>query len=137
MAGQMTGPAPRRAQPQSPNMQIYRPQLTSVLSIVNRVTGVLLSLYAVALVAWLVGAAAGPDAYSTVHAIIVSWPGQILLFICTLSLFVHLCGGIRHLIWDAYYGFELGTIYASGWAVVIASILLTIVAWIAGLVIAG
>ena len=103
----MTNSMPRRARPLSPNIQIYRPQLTSVLSIANRITGVVLSLYAVVLVVWLVAAAEGPHAYATVQVIIQSWGGQIFLFVCTFSFFLHLCGGIRHLVWDAGYGFEL------------------------------
>jgi len=117
--------------PLSPHIQIYRPQLTSVLSIINRITGVVLSIYAVALVAWLLSAAAGPQGYSTVHNFIRSWFGQIVLFSCTYSFFLHLCGGIRHLAWDAKYGFELRTIYASGWTVVAVSAALTLITWVA------
>jgi len=60
-----------------------------------------------------------------------------VLFGCTFAFFLHLCGGIRHLIWDAGYGFELRTIYASGWTVVLVSSALTIIAWIVSLVFAG
>jgi succinate dehydrogenase / fumarate reductase, cytochrome b subunit len=127
----------RRTRPLSPNIQIYRPQLTSVLSIANRVTGVVLSLYAVALVAWLIAAAAGPQAYIMVYVLIRSWVGQILLFGGTFSFFLHLCGGIRHLVWDAGCGFELRTIYATGWLVVMTSAMLTVVTWIASVVLAG
>ena len=62
----MSNPAMRHTRPRSPNVQIYRPQLTSVLSIANRITGVILSVYAVMLVMWLVAVAAGPPAYATV-----------------------------------------------------------------------
>ncbi len=128
---------PKRPRPLSPNIQIYKPQLTSVLSIVNRISGIVLSLYAVALVLWLTAAAAGPQTYSTVHVFIVSWVGQILLFGCTLSFFMHLCGSIRHLAWDAGYGFELRAIYVSGWSVVAMGVALTVIAWIASIVLAG
>jgi succinate dehydrogenase cytochrome b subunit len=101
----------KRNRPLSPNIQIYRPQLTSVLSIVNRITGVALSIYAVALVAWLVAAAAGPWAYATVQGAIASPIGQIALFGCTFAFFLHLCGGIRHLVWDTAHGFELRSIW--------------------------
>ena len=63
--------------------------------------------------------------------------GQLLLFVATYSLFLHLCGGVRHLMWDAGYGFELATIYASGWLVVAMSAALTAAAWIAGRLMAG
>lgn len=126
-----------RARPQSPNIQIYRPQLTSVLSIANRITGVALSAAAVVLVVWLVAAAAGPQAYAVMRGAVVSWIGRLVLFASTFALFLHLCGGIRHLIWNAGYGFELRSIYASGWAVVAVSVMLTVAAWIASLFIAG
>jgi len=117
--------------PLSPNIQLYRPQLTSVLSILNRLTGVLLSIAAIALVIWLLAAAAGPQAYAIVQAALVSWTGQVTLFGCTFAFFLHFFGGIRHLVWDTVHGFELRTIYMSGWAVVAASIVMTAVAWIA------
>ena len=127
----------KHTRPLSPNIQIYRPQLTSVLSIANRITGVFLSACAVILVVWLIAAASGPDAYSRFHGLIGSWPGQILLLAATFAFFLHLCGGIRHLVWDTVRGFELGQIYASGWIVVAASVVLTLAAWLASLLIAG
>jgi succinate dehydrogenase / fumarate reductase cytochrome b subunit len=125
----------KRARPRSPNVQIYRPQLTSVLSILNRMTGVLLSVCAVVLVIWLVAASTGPHAYAAVQAAIASWIGQIVLFGATFAFFLHLCGGIRHLIWDTVHGFELRAVYTSGWAVVAASIVLTVAAWVVSLLI--
>jgi len=133
----MASSTPQRMRPLSPHIQIYRPQLTSVLSIANRITGVVLSFYAVALVAWLMSAAAGPQVYSTVHGFIRSWFGQILLFGGTYSFFLHLCGGIRHLLWDAVHGFELRTIYASGWTVLAMSAALTLITWAASMSLAG
>ena len=119
-----------RSRPQSPNIQIYRPQLTSVLSIANRISGVVLSIAAIGLVVWLVAVAAGPQAYVPLQGLLASTIGQIALFGTTFAVFLHLCGGIRHLAWDAGYGFELRTIYASGWAVVAASGVLTMAVWI-------
>jgi succinate dehydrogenase / fumarate reductase, cytochrome b subunit len=133
----MANEIPIHPRPLSPHIQIYRPQLTSVLSIANRVTGVALSLYAVVLGVWLVAAADGPHAYATVQVVIQSWVGQILLFGCTFSFFLHLCGGIRHLVWDAGYGFELSAIYASGWTVVGVSTALTVITWVTSSVLAG
>lgn len=131
----MANPAARR--PLSPNIQIYRPQLTSVLSIANRITGIILSGAAVGLVVWLIAAAAGPKPYAAVQGALASWIGQIALLACVFAFFLHLCGGIRHLVWDTGSGFELRTIYLSGWAVVAASIALTVAAWVASLLIAG
>lgn len=123
--------------PRSPHLQNYRPQLTSVLSFANRVSGVVLALAAVGWVAWLVAAATGPTAYQAFEVFATSIAGKILLFIATLALFLHLCGGIRHLAWDAVLGFELRSIYASGWVVVIATLLLTAATWIAALRMGG
>jgi succinate dehydrogenase / fumarate reductase cytochrome b subunit len=127
----------KHIRPLSPNIQIYRPQLTSVLSIANRITGVFLSACAVVLVAWLISAASGLEAYSRFHHLMASWLGQILLLAATFAFFLHLCGGIRHLIWDTVRGFELRQIYASGWIVVAASVVLTLACWFASLLIAG
>jgi succinate dehydrogenase / fumarate reductase cytochrome b subunit len=102
-----------------------------VLSILNRLTGVLLSIAAIALVIWLLAAAAGPQAYAIVQAALASWMGQVVLFGWTFAFFLHFFGGIRHLVWDTVHGFELRTIYMSGWAVVVAGIVTTAVAWIA------
>ena len=66
-----------------------------------------------------------------------SFVGRILLFGWSWSLFYHLCNGIRHLAWDIGWGFELKTVYATGWTVVAASLALTLVAWIAGYVVMG
>jgi len=126
-----------RPRPLSPNIQIYRPQLTSVLSIVNRITGIILSFCAVVLVIWLVATATGPQAYAAVQGAIASGVGRIVLFGCTFAFFLHLCGGIRHLVWDTVHGFELRSIYASGWTVVATSVVLTLAAWGASLLIAG
>ena len=109
---------PARPRPLSPNIQIYRPQLTSVLSIANRVTGLILSLSAVGLVVWLSAAVAGPRSYGIVQSVIESWIGQVVPFGCTFAFFLHLCGGIRHLVWDTVPGFELRSIYISRWTVV-------------------
>ena len=77
--------------PLSPDLQIYRPQLTSVLSITHRLTGVALSVGSPLLVCWLIAAAAGPLAYSALHDFLASWLGLALLFAWTFSLFFHLC----------------------------------------------
>lgn len=116
--------------PLSPDLQIYRPQLTSVLSITHRLTGVALALGSLLLVGWLASAAAGPSSYTPLHAALGSTLGRLLLLGWTFCLFFHLCNGVRHLFWDAGHGFELEAIYASGWAVVGISLGLTLAAWI-------
>ncbi len=122
---------PRAARPLSPHLQIYRPQLTSVLSILHRASGVALALGTALLVWWLIAAASGPAAFATVQGVLGSWLGLLLLFGWSVALFYHLANGIRHLFWDMGLGFELKTIYASGWAVVATTIVLTALAWIA------
>ena len=118
--------------PLSPHLQVYRPQLTSMLSITHRLTGVALAAGTFLLVWWLVAAATGPEAYATAQVAISSVIGRLLLFGWTLALFYHLCNGIRHLFWDAGYGYELKSAYASGWAVMAGSVALTLLAWIWG-----
>lgn len=119
--------------PRSPDVRIYKPQLTSVLSIAHRATGVLLSAGSVLLVAWLVAVADGSNAYAALDGFLRSWIGIILLVGWTFSLFYHLCNGIRHLSWDMDFGFELASIYLSGWLVVSASVVLTLATWIIGM----
>lgn len=121
------------ARPLSPHLQVYRPQLTSVLSILHRATGMALAAGTLLLVWWLIAAATGPEAFGAVQAFCQSWIGRLLLIGWTFSLFFHLCNGIRHLFWDVGYGFELGTTYASGWTVVAATIVLTAITWVWGL----
>ncbi|MDX1433767.1 MAG: succinate dehydrogenase, cytochrome b556 subunit [Gammaproteobacteria bacterium] len=116
--------------PLSPHLQVYRPQLTSVLSIMHRATGLVLAAGSIVLVYWLLAAASGAEAYATAHSLLASWAGRVIMLGITFSLFYHLCNGIRHLFWDAGKGFELESVYASGWAVVITSVALTLLAWV-------
>ncbi len=122
-----------RLRPRSPDIQIYKPQLTSVLSIAHRTTGVLLSVGSVLLVAWLVAVVDGGDTYAMVDGWLRSWIGLLLLLGWTFALFYHLCNGIRHLAWDLDLGFELRSIYLSGWTVVAVSLILTALTWTLGL----
>jgi succinate dehydrogenase / fumarate reductase cytochrome b subunit len=119
--------------PLSPHLQVYRWQLTSVLSILHRATGVALSVGAILLVTWLGAASDGPGPYAAVQHFIGSWFGLLLLFGWSAALFYHLCNGIRHLCWDAGQGLELNAVYASGWAVVAATAVLTVLAWAFGI----
>jgi succinate dehydrogenase / fumarate reductase cytochrome b subunit len=116
--------------PLSPHLQIYKPQLTSVLSITHRATGVALAIGTVLLVYWLVAAASGEHAYQHAQTVLGSMLGQLALFIWTWALFYHLCNGIRHLIWDAGYGFDLKSVYQSGRVVMWTPWVLTFLVWI-------
>jgi len=119
--------------PLSPHLQVYRPQLTSVLSILHRATGMALAVGALYLVLWVVFASAGPGTYAKFQAFNSSWLGVLLLLGFAFALYYHLCNGIRHLFWDAGYGFELKDAYRSGWIVVAVALAATIVSWIVGL----
>lgn len=123
--------------PLSPHLQVYRLQITSVMSILHRLTGIALAAGTLLLVWWLVAAASGPASFAAVQGFVGSVVGRILLFGWSWALFYHLANGIRHLAWDAGWGFELKTVYASGWTVAAASLLLTAIAWIAGYAMMG
>ena len=123
--------------PLSPHLQVYSPQLTSVLSIFHRGTGVVLSIGVIFLTFWLVAAAWGPAAFDFMQAFYGSWFGYLVLLGFSFCLFYHLCNGIRHLFWDAGIGFDMETLYRSGWAVLIATGGLTVFAWFIGLAMGG
>lgn len=115
--------------PLSPHLQIYKPQLTSVLSITHRGTGVFLTLGAMFLSCWLLSVANGPESYTVVQQYILSWYGQIIMYAWVFSLYFHLCNGVRHLIWDMGMGLDIKTTYISGYIVVAVSILFTLLTW--------
>lgn len=123
--------------PLSPHLQVYRPQFTSVLSILHRITGVALFVGTLLLVYWLVAAATGAEAYETARDLVGSFLGRLLLFGWTGALFFHMCNGIRHLFWDIGIGLELHTSFRSGMVVLAATVILTMVAWGAGYSVMG
>lgn len=118
--------------PLSPHLQVYRPQITSVLSILHRITGVLLALGTLHLVTWILAAAHGPEAFAAIQAFTASWLGRLLLFGWTAALFYHLANGVRHLMWDTGFGFEPAQVTASGWAVLLVATALTALTWLLG-----
>lgn len=119
--------------PLSPHLQVYRPQLTSILSILHRATGIALSLGVLYLATWVMCASAGPETYAKFQGFNSSIVGRFVLGGWLFCMFYHLFNGIRHLFWDAGYGFEIKDAYRSGWLVVAASLVATVIAWIAGL----
>ena len=116
--------------PLSPHLQVYKPEITSVLSIMHRIAGVALAAGTLLLVWWLVAAAGGDAAYGTVSGFLRSPLGYLLLVGWTAALWYHFCNGIRHLFWDFGAGFELATVHASGKAVLVLTAALTVFTWI-------
>ncbi len=112
--------------PLSPHLQIYKPQLTSVLSITHRGTGVLLTLGAFFLTCWLLALADGPAHFAKLQVHLTSWYGLCLVYAFVFSLYFHLCNGIRHLFWDAGLGLDIDVAYKTGYAVVAGAIILTL-----------
>ena len=117
--------------PLSPHLQVYRPQITSILSIANRITGVALSAGTVLLVGQLFAAASGPGCFAYFQGWMGTPLGYLILAGWSFSLFFHLANGIRHLAWDFGIGLELDQAYKSGRWVLIASVGLTALTWIA------
>ncbi|HVI53334.1 MAG TPA: succinate dehydrogenase, cytochrome b556 subunit [Candidatus Sulfotelmatobacter sp.] len=122
-----------RTRPLSPHLQIYRLPLLALMSITHRATGVVLSIGLLLLAYWLAAAAYGPAAYATAAALIGSPIGYLVLFGFTVALYYHLSNGIRHLLWDAGWGFEIPQAYKSGYVVLVATAALTVVTWAIGL----
>ncbi|PKL95109.1 MAG: succinate dehydrogenase, cytochrome b556 subunit, partial [Gammaproteobacteria bacterium HGW-Gammaproteobacteria-8] len=111
--------------PLSPHLQIYRPQWTSVLSILHRISGVALSAGTVLMVVWLAGLAAGEAAFESTLTVFAHPLVLIALVAWTLALFYHLLTGIRHLLWDTGMLFDLKSARASGWLVAALALVLT------------
>ncbi|MEE9320339.1 MAG: succinate dehydrogenase, cytochrome b556 subunit [Granulosicoccus sp.] len=116
--------------PLSPHIQHYKLPLTAWLSVSHRATGVANSMAVVLLVVLIASAAGTPDSYAFVSSIVDSWFGTLALFILTLTLYFHLCNGIRHLFWDAGYGFDPITANKSAYVSLAAAVALSIVTWL-------
>lgn len=119
----------QKERPLSPHLQVYKPQLTSMLSILHRGSGVFLMLGTPLLVCWLGSIAGGATAYQHFQGFAGHWFVTLLILGWTFSLFYHLCNGIRHLFWDVGRGFEIEDLYKSGWLVLIAAVVLTAATW--------
>ena len=123
--------------PLSPHLQIYRPALTMLMSIVHRMTGAAL-YFGTLLLAWcLIAAAAGPNAYATVQWVMETLLGRLVLFGYTWALLHHMLGGIRHLIWDLGYGFGPSEREWLTVAALVGSVALTVLIWFVGYLVMG
>ena len=116
--------------PLSPHLQVYRPQITSVLSILHRMTGVALSAGTLLMAWWLVAAATSDHAYAGVSATMRHPLGLLVMFGWTASLWYHFGNGIRHLVWDAGHAYDLPSTHRGGWIVLAATGLLTLLTWV-------
>lgn len=117
----------RGNRPLSPHLSIYRPQLTSVTSILTRITGNALILAALLIVWWFLAAATSPEYFAVADGVITSLLGDLVMAASLWGLWYHTLAGIRHLIWDYALGLDLPTAEKLGWAVVIGSFVLTLV----------
>ena len=116
----------RGNRPLSPHLTIYRPQLTSMSSILTRITGNALLVAALLIVWWFLAAATSPEYFAVADAVITSWFGDLVMFLSVWALWYHSLAGIRHLIWDNAMMLEIDKAEALGWAVIIGSVCLTI-----------
>ena len=121
----------------SPHLQVYRLPLNGILSISHRLTGIVLALGAVLVVALLIAAASGSQTYNAVYDLAAHWLGQIVLLGFTAALYFHFCAGIRHFFWDAGYGYDLATAQRSSYAILVAAVVLTVLTWVLAYTVGG
>jgi succinate dehydrogenase / fumarate reductase cytochrome b subunit len=121
----------RGDRPLSPHIQIYRPQLTSITSILTRITGNALLVGALLVVWWLLAASAGPEYFAFVDGFVTSWFGKLVFLGSIWALWYHALAGVRHLIWDTGRGFDLKDAYAMGYMVIGGSVVLTLITIVA------
>lgn len=121
----------RRNRPLSPHLEIYRPQLNSITSILNRITGNAMLVSALLLVWWLVAAATGAESFATADGLLTSFLGDLVLTLSVLGLWYHALGGVRHLIWDTGRGLDVESADKMGWIMLIGSVVLTLLTIIA------
>ena len=116
----------RGNRPLSPHLQVYRPQLTSITSILTRITGNAMIVAALMIVWWLLAASTGPEYFAYANGFVTSWFGDLVMFLSLWALWYHTLAGIRHLIWDNAKMLDIETAYKLGYAVIGGSVLLTL-----------
>ena len=116
--------------PLSPHLQIYRPMLSTAISILHRITGVALALGIILLVWWLIAASISTPYFEFVNGLFSCWIGRIFLLGFTWALLHHMLGGLRHFVWDMGQGFALNKVEWLARANVIGSLALTLLIWI-------
>lgn len=123
----------RGNRPLSPHLQVYRPQITSILSVFHRGTGCALALGAALLAWWMLALAAGPEYFAVADGFLNSIIGGLIMLGSTWALAYHFCNGIRHLWWDLGWGMEMEQVTFSGQIALVASGALTLMTWIVAL----
>ncbi len=118
------------SRPMSPHLQVYKLPITAKLSILHRGTGGVLFIGLILMIAVLVSAASGPESWAKMHGFLSSFFGKLILFGFTFAIYYHLCNGIRHLFWDIGKGLDLVNARKSGIAVLIGSVVLTLLTWL-------
>ena len=118
-----------KPRPLSPHLQVYRPQLTSVMSIMHRASGAVLATGSLVLVVWLTALAAGDDIFGFATALLHHPVGQLVLFGYSVALVYHGLNGVRHLSWDSQIGLEIGQVYQSGYLVLGLTFVVTVALW--------
>ncbi len=116
----------RGNRPLSPHLTIYRPQLTSMTSILTRITGNALLISALLIVWWFLAASTSPEYFAVANGFITSWFGDLVMAASVLGLWYHTLAGLRHLIWDSGYALDVPTAEKLGWACLIGSVVLTV-----------
>ncbi|MEE4348367.1 MAG: succinate dehydrogenase, cytochrome b556 subunit [Paracoccaceae bacterium] len=116
----------RGNRPLSPHLSIYRPQLTSITSILTRITGNALIVASLLIVWWFLAAATSPEYFALADAVLTSWFGDLVMFLSLWALWYHTLAGVRHLIWDNAKMLDLDSAYKLGYAVIGGSVLLTL-----------
>lgn len=116
----------RGNRPLSPHLSIYRPQLTSITSILTRITGNALIVAALLIVWWFLAAATSPAYFALADAVLTSWFGDLVMFLSLWALWYHTLAGVRHLIWDNAKMLDIESAYKLGYAVIGGSVLLTL-----------
>ena len=119
-----------KTRPLSQHLQVYRPQLTSVLSITHRTSGVVLTTGTITLALWLTSVARGPEAFAVMASVVGHPLGQFVLFGYSVALFYHATNGIRHLSWDFGFGLTIPEVYRSGYVVLGVTCGLTVLLWV-------
>jgi len=118
-----------RERPLSPHLQVYSWQITMVMSILHRATGVTLTVGAFGLAWWLVSMATGGETAARAMACVSSPIGMVLVFGFSLALVYHFLNGIRHLLWDAGRGYDIPSVYKTGYTVAVLTVVLTAAIW--------